>query len=269
MKLHKSIAFLFLLVSSLFFSLTVHASSPTVNDQAGLFTLEEISQMEQLASTINQEIKGEVFVITTTSNTESPETFSDNYLRERIGNDNNGAVLLLDMNQREIYLSTSGNMIDYLTDSRIDTILDSVFDQMRNENYGQAAINYLTLTQDFIKKGVPGGHYRIDRETGKITRYKVLTGFEIFIALTIAFISAGIFFIFVKSRYQLKSGTYTYPFNEKSNFKLLSKEDRLVNSFVTTRRIPKPPSNSGGGGGGGSTTHSSGGGTFGGGGRSF
>lgn len=268
MSFRKSLSAFLLLLSFLFFSLPVHAASPTVNDEVGLFTAEEINAMNQTASEINQEIKGEIFVVTTTKNSESPETFADNYLRDRVGNDNNGAVLLLDMSQREIYISTSGNMSDYLTDSRIDSILDSVYDQMVDENYGAAALNYFTMAQDYITKGVPGGHYRVDRETGKITRYKVLTSFEIFIALTIALISAGAFFIFIKSRYQLKSGTYTYPFKEKSNLKLVSKEDRLVNSFVTTRRIPKPPTNSGGGGGG-STTHSSGGGTFGGGGRSF
>ena len=65
-------------------------------------------------------------------------------------------------------------------------------------------------------------------------------------------------------------GGYKYPYQEKSSIKLTQKEDRLVNSFVTTRRIPRPPKNNGGGGfGGGTTTHSSGGGTFGGGGRSF
>ena len=32
-------------------------------------------------------------------------------------------VLLLDMGQREIYISTSGNMIDYLDDNRIDADL--------------------------------------------------------------------------------------------------------------------------------------------------
>ena len=39
------------------------------------------------------------------------------------------------MGQREIYISTSGNMIDYLTDSRIDSILDDVYDQMTNAAY--------------------------------------------------------------------------------------------------------------------------------------
>ena len=69
-------------------------------------------------------------IVTTTSNSEEPRDFADNYLRDAVGNDQNGSVLLLDMGQREIYISTSGNMIDYLTDSRIDSILDDVYDQM-------------------------------------------------------------------------------------------------------------------------------------------
>ena len=65
-------------------------------------------------------------------------------------------------------------------------------------------------------------------------------------------------------------GGYKIPLPRKIQHQIDSKEDRLVNSFVTTRRIPRPPKNNGGGGfGGGTTTHSSGGGTFGGGGRSF
>lgn len=173
------------------------------------------------------------------------------------------------MGQREIYISTSGNMIDYLTDSRIEQILDSVYEGMSEADYIQAARSYLTMSQSFIENGVPRGHYRVDRDTGKITYYNVLTFGEILFAIITAAIISGVVFFIVKSRYQMKSGTYTYPFLEQSNFKLSKKEDRLTNSFITTRRIPKPPANTGGGSGGGSTTHSSGGGTFGGGGRSF
>lgn len=116
-------------------------------------------------------------------------------------------------------------------------------------------------------KRVPGGHYRIDEATGKITRYKVLTTVEIVIAVALAAILSIAFYMITVSRYQLKSGTYKYPFREKASIKLTDKTDRLTNSFVTTRHIPKAPPP--GSGGGGSTTHSSGGGTFGGGGRSF
>ena len=248
----------------------VWADNVTVDDQSGLFTPEEVTELNQLAQEINQKIKGEVFIVTTNSNTSSPETFADNYLRERIGNDQNGAVLLLDMGQREIYLSTSGNMIDYITDKRLNTILDEIYNAMSASDYGLAGRIFLTRSLEYVEAGVPKGQYRNDRDTGKITYYKVLTPFEALLSLLFALLISGVFFLVIKSRYQLKMGTYKYPFLEKANFSVGEKDDKLIHSFVTTRRIPKPSSNDGGGsGGGGSTTHSSGGGTFGGGGRSF
>ena len=161
-------------------------------------------------------------------------------------------------------------MLDYINDARLEDMLDNIYDQMTAGNYYHAARVYLENAASYVEAGVPGGHYHVDRETGKITYYKVLTPLEIGISLLVAAVISIAFFIIVKSRYQLKMGGYKYPYQEKSSIKLTQKEDRLVNSFVTTRRIPRPPKNNGGGGfGGGTTTHSSGGGTFGGGGRSF
>jgi uncharacterized protein len=249
------------------FSLPVSAQAATVDDQAQLFTAEQIQELEEQAAPLNEEIKGNVFIVTTATNTEEPRDFADNYLRQQIGNDQNGSVLLLDMNQRQIYISTSGNMIDYLTDSRIDSILDDVYNQMTNQNYFEAAKAYLTETQEYVEDGVPGDHYRVDEETGEVTRYNTLTRLEIIVALALAAGASLAFYFITISKYQLKFKTYKYPFREKASLKLTDKTDRLTNSFVTTRRIPKSPPP--GSGGGGSTTHSSGGGTFGGGGRGF
>ncbi len=264
----KKILLFVLTVIGFFWSTSVEAATPTVNDEAGLFTQEQIQSLEKQAQPLNEKIKGQVFIVTTTANSEEPRDFADDYLREAIGNDNNGSVLLLDMGQREIYISTSGNMIDYLDDDRIDTTLDAIYDKMSNAAYYEAAQTYLAKATEYVSDGVPGGHYRVDEATGKITRYKVLTTVEIVISLLLALILSLVFYFVTVSRYQLKSGTYKYPFREKSSIKLTDKTDRLTNSFVTTRRIPKSPP-PGSGGGGGSTTHSSGGGTFGGGGRSF
>lgn len=62
---------------------------------------------------------------------------------------------------------------------------------------------------------------------------------EIIIAVVLALILSLVFYFVTVSRYQLKSGIYKYPFREKSSIKLTKKTDRLTNSFVTTRRIPK------------------------------
>uniref|UniRef100_UPI00403F1650 TPM domain-containing protein n=1 Tax=Candidatus Enterococcus willemsii TaxID=1857215 RepID=UPI00403F1650 len=267
----KILTSLFVLLGFFLLATPVHAQGPTVTDEAGLFTEADIQEFNQLASELNSKIKGEVFIVTSDTNNREPRDYADDLLRERVGNDNNGSLLLLDMNQREIYITTSGNMIDYLNDKRIESLLDDVYDGMSTNNFSQAAKNYLIGASRFVDDGVPKDHYRIDEETGKITYYKVLTPFEITLALIGAAVISLIFFFIIKSKYQLKMGTYRYPYQEKSSLQLSTKQDRLINSFVTTRRIPKPSSSSGGGrgGGGGSTTHSSGGGTFGGGGRSF
>ncbi|HCM84895.1 MULTISPECIES: TPM domain-containing protein [Enterococcus] len=252
---------------ALFNPLKVLSASDTVDDQANLLSPEERTELSKQADAINQKIKGHVFILTTNTNTEEPREFANTQLKARVGKDNNGALLLLDMNQREIYLSTSGNMIDYVTDKRRDRLLDDVEAAMKDGNYYQASADYLSNAKDFVDDGVPSGSYRIDEKTGKVTYYKSITPLEFTIGLIVAAVAAIGFFISVRLRYQLKTGTYRYPYRQNAQLDLTERQDQLVNSFVTTRRIPKPSNN--GGGGGGSTTNSSGGGTFGGGGRSF
>lgn len=269
MKWNKKLAILGAFVLLLWlFPTKGHAQS--VDDQASLFTEEQITLLNQLAANLDEKIKGRVYIVTTTSNDDSEETYADNYLRKKVGNNQNGSVFLIDMGQRGYHVSTSGNMIDYLTDSRLEKMLDSIQENLSAGSYFEAAKSYLEESSAYVSDGVPGGHYRVDRDTGKITYYKVLTPFEIIIALTVASIISLITFFWIKSTYQLKRKTYHYPFREKATVTLADQSDRLTKSFVTTRRIPKPSNNNNGGGfGGGSTTHSSGGGTFGGGGGKF
>ncbi|MFV0558063.1 MAG: TPM domain-containing protein [Enterococcus sp.] len=254
-----------LLISCWFFP-HIALADTLVDDQAQLFAPKEIQELETAAQELGESFKGQAYIVTTDTNTDEPRDFADEYLRDKVGNNNNGVVLLLDMGQRQIYISTSGNMIDYLTDSRIDEMLDQLESDMGDGNYYAAATHFITMSEEFVQAGVPGGHYRVDETTGKITYYNVLTPFEITLSLIIAAIAGGAFFIIIKSRYQLKLGGYHYDYRQNSALELTTKENRLVNSFITTRRIPR---NKGNGGGGGSTTHSSGGGTFGGGGRGF
>ncbi|MGM0123575.1 hypothetical protein IGI37_000947 [Enterococcus sp. AZ194] len=266
---HFLLALIGLLFVCFAFSTTGLAETVTVDDRAGLFSEEQIQTIEQKAHSLDETIKGRIFIVTTAEYVGDQEEFSDKYLLDTIGADNNGAVLLLDMYDRELYVSTSGNMIDYVTNSRKEDMLDAIQEDMKRASYFDATQTYLSNLTKFVEKGVPGGHYRIDRDTGKITRYKVLTATEATIGVLAALILSIVFFVLIKLKYQLKFGTYKYPYRDKSSLQLTDRDDTLVNSFVTTRRIPKPSNNGGGGGGGGSTTHSSGGGTFGGGGRSF
>ncbi|MDT2756373.1 TPM domain-containing protein [Enterococcus asini] len=265
----KLFLFLFGLVA-LGFPLHVMADTEHVEDSAGLFSETQLIQLEEQATNLSDTIKGDVYLVTSNTNTTDSEEYAQEYLRTKVGNNNNGAVLFLDMNQRVTAIKTSGNMIDYLTDARLESIFDELQEQMGAGNYFEAGSNFFEMAAGYVEDGVPSGHYRVDEETGKITYYKTISPFEAFIAVVLAAVLAVAFFVVIKSRYQLKLGTYKYPYQENSQVNLTVNENQLTNSFVTTRRIPRNNNNSGGfGGGGGSTTSSSGGGTFGGGSRGF
>lgn len=244
------------------------ASERTVDDAAGLFTAEQIQELNEQAELIEKKTKAEVFIVTTKSNREDPYDAADYYLLDTIGKDENGVILYIDMLQRKFIISRSGNMIDFLDDKRTDNMLDKMTSKMTAGNYFAAAQNYLSDTNAYVDAGVPKGHYRMDTETGKITYYKTLTPIEMLIAFGAALVLSGGFVGWSALKYKLKFSGYRYPLHEKTVLHLTEKEDHLKHSFITTRHIPKH--NSGGrGGSGGSSTHNTGGGTFSSSGRSF
>ncbi|WP_086348102.1 TPM domain-containing protein [Candidatus Enterococcus clewellii] len=272
--MRKRYALLAIALFSFLFALPslAYASDNTVDDQAGLFSSSEIQQLNEKAAVIEKKSKAQVFIVTTDNSDKDPYKFADYYLLDTIGKDENGIIFYIDMNNREFVISRSGNMIDYLNDKRTESALDDIEYFMSDQNYFGAADSYLTSVSTFFDKGVPKGHYRIDSETGKITYYKSLTTGEIILSIVGAALIAGGFVLFSISRYKLKfGGGYNYPVYEKSSLQLTEKEDRFVNSFVTTRHIPRNNSGGGGSGGGsgGSTTHTTGGGTFSSSGRGF
>lgn len=73
----KRILLFFLVLFGFFWSSSVDAATPAVNDEAGLFTQEQIQSLEQQIQPINEKIKGQIFIVTTTSNSEEPRTFAD------------------------------------------------------------------------------------------------------------------------------------------------------------------------------------------------
>lgn len=96
--------------------------------------------------------------MTTNNNTYGDEQeFADHYLLNKVGKDQNAILFLIDMDLRKVYISTSGNMIDYMTDARINDTLDKVMDGMSQGNYFAAAQTFVQETQAFVNKGVPGG----------------------------------------------------------------------------------------------------------------
>lgn len=109
----------------------------------------------------------------------------------------------------------------------------------------------LTGVENYYEKGISEGQYNYDSETGKISRYHVLTLGEIFGVLAVAIGAGCIIYFTISNSYKVRGKGYYYAYQQNSKVNLRVKEDRLVNQTTTHHRI----STSSGSSGGSSSSH--------------
>lgn len=282
MKRIKIILMMLCLCGGFFAGLDASAETKYVYDQADLLTDEEEQEFQSYAESMKDIWKMNFMVVTTDnaegkSSMEYADDFYDSHFPE--GSEVDGMLYLLDMDNREIYLSTSGLAIRYLTDDRIESVLDEAFEYVADGDYYGTFQAFFDASEKFLNKGIPKDQHNYDVETGEIDYYDDLEEFsspmridiyEFVFAFFAALIPAVITVLIVKATYRLKKyKDIEYNAYTDADVSLSVKSDRLINSIVTHRRIPKD-NNSGGSGGSRSSVHtSSSGRSHGGGGRSF
>ena len=193
-----------------------------------------------------------------------------------------GVLFLIDMDNRDIWISTCGWAISELDDYTIDQMLDNIFPNMPEADYYGAMVSFLDNLEDYkaIKEPYQGQNgynppkpsnetdfYVDDGHGGYEPAYQE-PGFNHLLALVAAVVIAiVIVVIMVKGAGGSKSVTAAHYLNHAA-VRMNHQADLFVNKTVTVRHIPPP--DSGGGGGGGSSSHTSSSGvSHGGGGRSF
>lgn len=264
------------------FSMEVSAESDYVYDYADLLTVEEEDALQKSAEFCKEQWNMNFLVVTTDdAEGKSSRAYADDFYDQRFPEESeeDGVLYLIDMDNREIYLFTSGEAIRYLTDSRIDRILDDAYECVAAEDYYGTFAAFFLGTDEYLNQGIPKDQYHYDIETGETDDYydsyektARITGFELLIALAAATAAALGTCGFIKGKYQLKFEDFHYDAYTDSEVLLNTKEDRLINSFVTHRKIPRNngTTRSSEGGGGRSSVHrASSGRSHGGGGRKF
>ncbi len=264
------------------------ASAPSdsrrVFDQAGLWDDEEISIMETRIQELQNQMKMDVVLVTTTdAQGKSSRDYADDFYDQGsfgTRKDHSGVLYLIDLDNRELYISTSGTMIRFLTDSRIEETLDHGYEYAVQGDYQGVAESFLEDTGIWYRKGIPGGQYNYDTETGKISRYRHISLLEALIALAAAAIAAALVCRSVKKEYAMEAtrsqaSNFLMAYRADCQFALHGRQDNLVNSFTRQTVIPRNqnmarPGGFSSGRSGRSSTHSSSGGrSHGGGGRRF
>ncbi len=277
-RFHQISALVLVLCLALAATGALAASDARVYDRADLFTAAEEKQISA-AITDFQKATGMDFVVLTNSDEQkedSQQQIADNFYDQGgfgLGTEKSGALFYIDMYNRQEYLSTTGAMIDYITDSRLDAVLDVGYTSLRKGDYAEAVLNALAKVQSYVKAGIPEGQYRYDVVTGQVltARHHALTGTEMLVGALICLGIGLIFTVAVQAHYKLKGSTYHYDYADNATVEITESRDDYLRTTVT--RVPKgpPPGQGGGGfGGGGSGVHMGGGGvSHGGGGRGF
>lgn len=266
-RIYQRIFALLSVLSCLWASVAL-ADGDRVFDRAELFTASEVQELEQEIQAFQEET-GMDFVIVTSNESHkgSAQQIADAFYEQGgfgLDEEKSGILYYIDMDDRYHYLSTTGAMIDYMTDARIENAIDEVTRYLSAGAYAQGASQMISIVRQYVRAGIPEGQYRYDVFTGQrlTARHKALTKNEIILALVIGFAVCLIYVACVRSRYSLKGSTYHYSYQDNGAMKLIDQEDTYLRTTTTRVRKPDPPENTGShGGGGGSGVHTSSSGT--------
>lgn len=127
-----------------------------VFDDAGLLTSSQVDVLEQRIAEISGEIDMDLAVVTTESNPKSAEDYADEFYYDHgigFGTDQRGALLLIDMDNREYYIYTQGAMIDVVTDRRLNDLRAQVQDRLSAQDYAGAADLFVTRIHGYAAGG--------------------------------------------------------------------------------------------------------------------
>ncbi|MCQ4921919.1 TPM domain-containing protein [Tissierella carlieri] len=261
----------FILIILILQPITVLAEKSLVFDDAMLFTEDEIIKLQTEVNNLSNDYNMDIVIVTTSdtdgkTSREYADDFFD-YGGFGVGDNYDGILFLIDMDNREAYISTFGIGIRYLTDARIERILDIVFDSgLVEDDYYGAAMGFLRGTKDYLEAGIPSNQYN---EPEYIKPKNILTFTDVIISIIGGIVTSSLFYFTTKSRYKTPRVVNPFSYRNNSLVKLTLNEDKLVDTFVTHRIIPKPTNNSNSSSGKSTTHNSSSGRSHGGGGRKF
>lgn len=247
------------------------AEDSKVVDDADLLSYDEEQEIQSMLDEFAEESGWTLFAVTTDdANGMTSEEYADDYVDQN-ALEENGVCFLIDMDNREIYMSTTGSAIRILTDHRIDSIMDDSYEYAGDGEYAKCFETMIRETEDSFHEGIESGQYNYDRDTGEISKApNRLTVWDMLISLIAAAAAGGAVIAVIAGKYRLKFGGWQYDFKSNSRLDLTNKTDRLVNTFRTAHHIQRDSGGGSGSSGARSTTHhSSGGGTHGGGGHKF
>lgn len=242
-----------------------------IYDFADLFSDSEEGYLFESVSNYIEDYNMDMVIVTISSNNKRnakayAEDFYDyNYFG--IGSKYDGIIFLIDMDTREMWISTTGEAMLVYDDARIDNILDKSYVYISDEYYYKAAKSFVTVSAQYASQGLSSSadDYYVDENGDLIREKNVNWGITVVGSIIIASVAV---YIFISKHKGIKLATMANDYLDKSSTVVGNKVDSFLTTHTSRTYIGSNSSSSGGGRGISSSRGSSGR-SHGGGGRRF
>ncbi|MDY3919129.1 MAG: TPM domain-containing protein [Candidatus Limivivens sp.] len=232
---------------------------PRLVDEADLLTEDEETKLLEQLDEISERQQCDVAVAAVNGlEGKTAEAYADDFFDYNgfgYGEDRDGILLLISMEERDWQLSTSGFAITAFTDAGMEYITEKFQPSLSSGNYSKAFTSYAKLCDKFITQAKSGEPYDVgNMPKGSVDPFWILG--DLLLGLLFASIMAGRKKARLTSvRRKTEAEDYAVP----GSLMLSQNWERMVNKTVTTRRKEEQERTprSSGRESGGSTTHTS------------
>lgn len=245
------------------------AETANVKDFMSYLTPDQITALQSTADRLKSTYGLEpVIVITDNVEGKSSMAFSDDYYDYNgygTDADKSGLLMLINMADRDVWISTKGKAIDIYTDSRIASMQDGIVGYLPDKDYNGACTSFMSDVETYALQGIPEGQYRTEREApyrGTYWERAAALMKAPWMIIAPLLISIGVTVLITLSN-KGKVTVTAQTYEEKGTFAVTREVDDFLREHLTKVKIEKSS-------GSGSSTHTgSSGSSHGGGGRGF
>lgn len=243
-----------LLCSACIFS--VYASDRVlVTDNAGLLNSRELAALETTAQTLTDTYKMDVAILMVDSlDGETSQAYADQYYDQH-GFADDGLLFLLAMEEREWYISTSGNAIYAFTDYGLALLGDGVVPYLSSGNYAEGFHFYLSSLYGYFDAYVQGTpidgradpYYPSNRDAVVYYEQHRSISSVVMTSLVIGIIAAGISILIMRYSMNTKRRKHNAgDYLKQGSFHLRLHRDVYLYSNISKVRRQQNTSHSGG-----------------------
>lgn len=253
MKKYLSFVFTVILLALTAFScFAADGRPPLVVDNANLLTSSEEYSLESYLSGVSDRLGVNIVVVTENSiGSKTPTEYADDYF-DYNGYGNDGVLLLINMSERDWYVSTKGSCEDKV---KYETIGKMILSDVKKGNYYSAFVSYADTCEGMME-GTGSGALLFARNAPRFIIVALIAG---------VIISFLIMIKYTKQLKSVKAKAKADDYVVKDSLELKSAKDIFL--YRTVSRVRRQTESSGGGGGGihtssSGSSHGGGGGKF-------